>query len=138
VLIATFHCRAPARCAAFADERRVGADDGGGRETLIQPRRLAPRVPPLGMQSTSGGRPLSSVRLPGCVLRRGRFGLERRRGQRCAKHDLERITAIFTPGVLIATFRCAAPARYGAFADDRRVGAGDAGVTTGAALEKGA
>jgi len=36
------------------------------------------------------------------------------------------MTALY-PGVLIATFRCAAPACCGAFADERRVVAGDAG-----------
>jgi hypothetical protein len=34
--IATFRCAAPARCGAFADERRIVADDEGGRETLAQ------------------------------------------------------------------------------------------------------
>jgi hypothetical protein len=38
--IATFRCEAPARCGAFADERRIVAGDGGaecGREVLIRP-----------------------------------------------------------------------------------------------------
>jgi hypothetical protein len=30
-LIATFHCDAPARCCAFADEWRIVAGDQGGR-----------------------------------------------------------------------------------------------------------
>ena len=40
VPIATFHCAAPARCGAFADERRIVAAtkaDGCGRATLSQP-----------------------------------------------------------------------------------------------------
>jgi hypothetical protein len=41
VLIATFHRAAPARCGTFADERRVGGDDVGGRvRMLIQSHRL--------------------------------------------------------------------------------------------------
>ena len=37
VLIATFYHAAPARCGAFADERRIVAGDGGGRETNAHP-----------------------------------------------------------------------------------------------------
>ena len=35
--VATFSRDAPARCGPFADERRVGVGDVGGRETLIRP-----------------------------------------------------------------------------------------------------
>ena len=45
---------------------------------------------------------------------------------RFARLELERIAPLHT-GALIATFRCDAPARCGAFADERRVVAGDEG-----------
>jgi hypothetical protein len=35
VLTATFRCDAPARCGAFANERRVVAADGGGRGYIL-------------------------------------------------------------------------------------------------------
>ena len=87
-LIATFRCAAPARCGAFADERRIVAGDEGGRAcgracSVSWSRRFAAGVREAG------------ARAP-------------------ARRDLHR--------VLIATFRCAAPARCGAFADERRGG----------------
>jgi len=52
--------------------------------------------------------------------------LRRRQALRHARLEPERMTALHT-GALVATFRCAAPARCGAFVDERRVAAGDAG-----------
>jgi hypothetical protein len=57
---------------------------------------------------------------PGRVVRRESAGLGRRRPLRYARLEQETITPGDTD-VLIATFRCAAPARCGAFADARRI-----------------
>jgi hypothetical protein len=105
VLIAAFHFDASARCGAFVDEPRVVAATKAaecGPETLIQPRRISKSrgVEPTCRRSsrhpTSGGRSSTGVRVPVAVVHRGRCFVERRRAQRCAKLDLERITAIFT------------------------------------------
>jgi len=53
-------------------------------------------------------------------------GFGRWRALRYPKLERERI-APCRPGFLIATFRCVAPARCGAFADERRIVAGDEG-----------
>jgi hypothetical protein len=98
---------------------------------------------------TSGGRSSTSARVPDRVVRRGRSGVQRwparrggcqqgesadalhsvecpptgrgsRRSMRCARLELELITPLHA-GVRIATYGCAAPARCGAFADERRI-----------------
>ena len=115
MLIATFRCAAPARCGAFADERRIVAGDEGG-DVDADAKRASVR---------------SGVQLRFWRTRFSRSsGRQRRRGSRrsirFARLELERITPLHT-GALIATFRCAAPARCGAFADERRIVAGDEG-----------
>jgi hypothetical protein len=64
---------------------------------------------------TSEGRPSTSELVHGYGARRGVRELA-----------VEQMTALHT-GVLIATFRRAAPARGGAFCDERRFDAGDGG-----------
>ena len=84
VLIATFRCTAPARCGAFADERRAVA---------------ATTVGECGRSSNSQGRSSSTGgRAPGRVVRRGRAGVGPScRSIRFESLAFERINARFTP-----------------------------------------
>ena len=173
----TFRRAAPARCGAFADERRIVAGDEGGRvrhrracaslvasfaagvreagartdNALFTPAcssppsvALRPRVAarsPMSGASLPATRRTSATRNARPVRRAVRFSKQRgragfgvrasvgrgpptgrgsRRSIRFARLELERITPLHA-GALIATFRCAAPARCGAFADERRI-----------------
>jgi len=91
VLIATFGRDTPARCGAFVDERRIIAGEGGA--AYIIPRRAVGRRRACAslVASFAAGVPVCDFWQP-------------------SSH-----------GVFIATFRCAAPARGGAFAVERRV-----------------
>jgi hypothetical protein len=100
VLIATPRCVVPARCGVFADEQRVVLGDDGGR--LYRRASTAGRV-------VRCGRP---VGVPPNASRFPPFDPARGAG---AQTD-----SSYT-GALIATFRRAAPARCGAFADQRGV-----------------
>ena len=83
--------------------------------------RVAARSP------MSGASWWADVGGPGRAVRRGRCGVERWRALRRTRLELEQITR-FTPSVLIATFPRDAPARCGAFADERHVVTGDEGA----------
>jgi hypothetical protein len=121
-IIATFHrsgrsstsvrvpgrvvCGAPARCGAFGDERRVVAGDAGGRPD-------AHPIPSV-VVIDDRERPVTSF------------------AEGVRELALERMTALHTT-VLIATFRCDAPARRGAFAEQRHIVAGASLVASFAA-----
>jgi hypothetical protein len=77
-----FHCGAPARCGAVADERRIVVGGEGGR---VRMRKAYPRfsravhfercranMPPPACHPTSGGMSSTSVRVPGRVVPRVR------------------------------------------------------------------
>jgi hypothetical protein len=92
VRISNCRCDAPARCGAFADERRnkVAGDRGGPTKADAKlPRARRHRRPPQRWILSGSGSPLT--------------------------------------GALIAPFPCEAPARGGAFVDERRVVAGGVG-----------
>jgi hypothetical protein len=113
VPIAAFRCDSPARCGAFADERRVvGGDEG--RRVWTRSARPVPSAPLCGHSVL-----LPSVTWPQRVkvaaVRCGLRGL--------CSNGLRLVTTV----ALIATFRCDAPARCNAFADARRVLASDGG-----------
>src|ERR1700677_2160562 len=90
LLIATFHCREPARSGALAEERRIGEGDGGGAQTRRQsPCRFCPAGLPHAPRRWSGRRRVGSPFDP----------------VREAERERTR--------VLIATFQFGAPARCG-------------------------
>jgi len=63
----------------------------------------------------------------GHVVRRGRYYVEGWWAPQRLSARAWIDNALFTPGKPTATFRCDAPARCGAFTDERRVVAGDEG-----------
>ena len=149
-LIATFRCDAPARCGACADERRVMGGDVGGR---VYRGACTPLVAPFaGGVPQAGARTDDAPFAPACSrhfpLPRSRVAPVRRRARVVPGDEGGRETLIQAPravrlrrlpqccisnryalytAVLIATFRCAAPARCGAFLDRRRIVAGAEG-----------
>jgi hypothetical protein len=95
VLIATFRCDTPARCGAFADERRIVVGDEGGRADAKR-------------SSSPWGSAVPPTLCCASIGRQTRRGS--RRSIRFARRARERV-APFHTGVRIATFRCNAVAR---------------------------
>jgi len=152
VRIAAFHRTAPARCGAFADERRSVGGDGGGRAH----RHFALRYACSSRPFADERRVVAAMKAAECVIdertrprsrrspRALRFGTMAGDKGGCAQHEtlmpsiravrlrgchkdrVRRIAARHTDA-LIATFRRAAPARCGAFVEKRRIVAGDGG-----------
>jgi hypothetical protein len=125
-------CAAPACCGACADERRTVPADGGEGETLSVGQAAANKQYPHATARPPthvGWRSSTSVRVPDRAVRHGRSAVGCRRGQRArgeARTDYEP-----SHGVRISNCRCDAPARCGAFADERRNKvAGDRGGPT--------
>jgi hypothetical protein len=101
-----FRCDAPARSGAVAEERRVVADD--------PLREAGPRTDAHHPSALIAGPPTACASL---VASFAAGVLVWNSGGRYGGHF----------GVRIATFRCGAPARCGAFVDERRVAVGDGG-----------
>jgi hypothetical protein len=130
VLIAAFDCAAPARCGARS--RTGGASLPAilaaecGRKTLIHPPQISGPLGPCpasrhpACRPTSRRRSSASVRVPARVVRRGRFVVGRWRGRRARGGGSNGLPSLCI-GALIATFHRDAPARCGAFVDERRV-----------------
>ena len=114
MLVGTFRCAAPARGGAFADERRVVAGDGGGPTKADAQLPLAVRRSPTARASVVEWPPKASRFPPLDPVR-----------EAGARTD-----SAFSAAKLIAPYRCDAPARCGAFVDQRRVVAGDRGGRT--------
>ena len=105
------HCRAhrqlpsrhAARCGAFADERRGVAGDGGGRKTISR---------------SSGRQQVSAYVAAGACLPVERWVTDERarpwsrRSARALRFARRSWRLPLRSGALIATFRCAAPARW--------------------------
>jgi len=97
--IATFHRDAPARCGAFADERRVVGGDDGGRESLSQPRQAVRLRRQYALRCAAANGP--SLR---CSIR-------------FARPEFERI-ALASQRPAHRHLCCAAPVRCGAVTDE--------------------
>jgi hypothetical protein len=124
VLSAALRCAAPARCGALADTRRVGAGDGGGRGRTRNDHR-APRI-----SKSSGAVPTChhqrAIALRVVSHRRACTSLVASFTARVPVREAE----LATPSSHRRAhrfFHCAARARGDAFADERRLVAGDEG-----------
>ena len=129
VLIATFRCAAPARCGAFVDERCIAAGDCDA--VGIFPRSIEVGTP--GAAIVPHTLVVPSPRATRRAIPRRAVGIDERarpwsrRSPRVLRGLELELIATLQAGKLIATFHRAAPARYGAFADGRRVVMGDEG-----------
>jgi hypothetical protein len=128
VLIAAFRCDAPARCGAFVDERCIAAGDCDA--VCIFPRS---KVGTPGAAIVPHTLVVPSPRATRRAIPRRAVGIDERarpwsrRSPRVLRGLELELIATLQAGKLIATFHRAAPARYGAFADGRRVVMGDEG-----------
>jgi hypothetical protein len=117
----------PARCGASADERRGrNGSRGWSSPAFCTSTRSSP--PSVAKRPRAAARSaMSGASLPG-ESSMSRASLVAPLAANVPQAGARSDDAPRDAGVLIATFRCAAPARCGAFADGRRVVAGDASL----------